>query len=1214
MIPQRPATPPPRPAVKPLGSPTSPVGNPRLPGPPRGPPPGPSPPPRGPPPAKPTPPRAMPPASASSTAVPVKPPAGPPPSKAEAKSEAPGSPQVPSKKSPPPPRAVPPASPPPGGSGKDGAGASPPRVTAVPPRGPPPGPPPRGPPPGPPPRGPPPGPPPRGPPPGPAPRGPPPGPPPRGPPPGPPPRGPPPGPPPGAPPGTRPPLGGSCPPPEKPDPLAGSAPKEGVPKESGTPSPHPGPPGGPSSGHQPRSPPAGQQLQGESKGDLENREGGGKQGGLAGATPAPKGPRSPPPSPKSPPGVPANMPPPRSPPPSKDPRKDNGEGKIDQEGENTTDAQARDPQGASQGVLESSHEQPQAGKSPPGDPGARRPPPGPPPGAPKAKQPTIVIPQPGMGMRPAPPEDGVGVVEKLMQVEEGQEEGTQESEEETPPPPDAPPPEEESEGDGEGGIAQAGDILSSTSSLVLEDSDGNGPDAFQRGRFTIRCLKGEDVRKATLSNKGTTVDVYLKVTLGKQKRAPVRKTKVIKRSGPSPEFDSELLVFDIVEPKEVMFEGHLGMLVELWDDSAWADDLLGSVELSALRFMKPSADPPIEWLPLEAPSGRIKDRMKVQLEFKFEPAILGMFCLTLYEGREVGRGAVAATSNPYVIARLGHTYQKRSRTTKGGGKHPYFKEEEMVMWIDKENWVNDLQLQVMSEDIGTDVLLGEVAFSILPATAVPPDRAQAKLVELASDGEASGQLLIKCVFLPAGRLKIKCEAGRALRDVSGTGRLDPYVVFKIDGQAVAISRKTKVDKDGGCDPQWDETLEMDIVDQYLLNVECFNHWLLETDELIGSAQYSLLPIFKRGVMDTWIELHSPTASGPKTLAGEIHCKVTFEGPHGVAYPQHQTGVDCFDNSQHVNLKGYLEEEAAEGKEGEVDEELGGEMVTREDVGEPPERSTEFTDQEIEMAFKFLDLDHNLHIGAAEIRHILICMGELITDEEVDMMISMVDTDGDGQVCYEEFHRLIVDPDPTRADFGVQNSKMSNSDATISQQAMMDRDTKKWLLEEFVKENEINTPELEMAYKRFSNLPPADGQATPSAHLDFETWMQVLNVEETGQYRKLFKLYGITGVESEGLTVSKEKIDLREFLLGVANFIEWPQEQRTQFIFTLYDEDRSGYLSMSELVEVLKANHLASAKSVAKKAQTIMRQADADGSGTLTLDEFIVVGKKFPNLV
>lgn len=38
-------------------------------------------------------------------------------------------------------------------------------------------------------------------------------------------------------------------------------------------------------------------------------------------------------------------------------------------------------------------------------------------------------------------------------------------------------------------------------------------------------------------------------------------------------------------------------------------------------------------------------------------------------------------------------YQKRSRVVKGGGSSPFFREEEIVLWIDKENWVNDLQLQ-----------------------------------------------------------------------------------------------------------------------------------------------------------------------------------------------------------------------------------------------------------------------------------------------------------------------------------------------------------------------------------------------------------------------------------------------------------------------------------------------------------------------------------------
>ena len=41
------------------------------------------------------------------------------------------------------------------------------------------------------------------------------------------------------------------------------------------------------------------------------------------------------------------------------------------------------------------------------------------------------------------------------------------------------------------------------------------------------------------------------------------------------------------------------------------------------------------------------------------------------------------------------------------------------------------------------------------------------------------------------------------------------------------------------------------------------------------------------------------------------------------------------------------------------------------------------------------MDHNKFIAAAEIRHILVCMGELVTDEEIDGMISLVDSDGDG---------------------------------------------------------------------------------------------------------------------------------------------------------------------------------------------------------------------------
>ena len=83
---------------------------------------------------------------------------------------------------------------------------------------------------------------------------------------------------------------------------------------------------------------------------------------------------------------------------------------------------------------------------------------------------------------------------------------------------------------------------------------------------------------------------------------------------------------------------------------------------------------------------------------------------------------------------------------------------------------------------------------------------------------------------------------------------------------------------------------------------------------------------------------------------------------------------------------------------------------------------EFTEKEVQDAFAFIDLNHNSFISAGEIRHILICMGELITDEEIDEMIRMVDLDGDGQVSYEEFHRMAMDPDPSRPDFNDVKSR------------------------------------------------------------------------------------------------------------------------------------------------------------------------------------------------
>eukprot|EP00915_Cephaloidophora_sp_WS-2016_P002572 GHVH01003450.1.p1 GENE.GHVH01003450.1~~GHVH01003450.1.p1 ORF type:complete len:151 (+),score=41.48 GHVH01003450.1:52-504(+) len=73
------------------------------------------------------------------------------------------------------------------------------------------------------------------------------------------------------------------------------------------------------------------------------------------------------------------------------------------------------------------------------------------------------------------------------------------------------------------------------------------------------------------------------------------------------------------------------------------------------------------------------------------------------------------------------------------------------------------------------------------------------------------------------------------------------------------------------------------------------------------------------------------------------------------------------------------------------------------------RKMKDTDSEDELreAFKVFDRDGNGFISAAELRHVMTNLGEKLSDEEVDEMIREADIDGDGQINYVEFVRMMV---------------------------------------------------------------------------------------------------------------------------------------------------------------------------------------------------------------
>lgn len=64
-------------------------------------------------------------------------------------------------------------------------------------------------------------------------------------------------------------------------------------------------------------------------------------------------------------------------------------------------------------------------------------------------------------------------------------------------------------------------------------------------------------------------------------------------------------------------------------------------------------------------------------------------------------------------------------------------------------------------------------------------------------------------------------------------------------------------------------------------------------------------------------------------------------------------------------------------------------------------------EEIREAFGVFDKDGNGCISASELKHVLMTMGEKLTQDEVEIMIREADIDGDGQIHYEQFVEMMT---------------------------------------------------------------------------------------------------------------------------------------------------------------------------------------------------------------
>lgn len=281
------------------------------------------------------------------------------------------------------------------------------------------------------------------------------------------------------------------------------------------------------------------------------------------------------------------------------------------------------------------------------------------------------------------------------------------------------------------------------------------------------------------------------------------------------------------------------------------------------------------------------------------------------------------------------------------------------------------------------------------------------------------------------------------------------------------------------------------------------------------------------------------------------------------------------------------------------------VVTAEASGVPQDYSRPYTEEEVKIAFDTYDLDKNKFVGASEIRYVLGLIGENATDEEIDEMVRMCDTDGDGQVTFDEFRKMILSP---QMEVKAQPKEKFRQTRGMGCDVLAGGSTKNYdeqdlneLMEEYLNGQKLKASFLKGVYKFIKQIDRAN-----EGVISYEDFCSVMGRPESLFMKALYKAYDLDGSGT---------LEIREFLVVLSSYTTSSKTDKLKFSFMMFDEDGSGFLERDEFLGLLRANfHYETDQALEKKCNEAFQINHQPPDGKITYDAFMQTSRNHPGLI